>query len=143
MSHSKVLVTGGSGYIALHLVHELLQSGQAVHATVRSLRNEQKRKPLRDLQERFPGKLELFESDLLVPGSFRAAMAGCTTVYHVASPFLMLFRIKNADKEIVQPILRGTRNVLEAVNETESVVRVVLVSARKIKISQDGSYLQR
>lgn len=129
MNGSKSIVTGGSGYIALELVAQLLEDGHTVHATVRSLQNDSKCRPLRDLQAKHPNRLELFEADLLVPESFHAAMAGCSTVYHVASPFLMPFQIKNGKEEIVEPILRGIRNVLETVNETESVKRVVLESA--------------
>ncbi len=122
------LVTGGSGYVALELIDQLLASGSAVHATVRSLRNEAKVRPLRKLQARFPGKLELFEADLLVPGAFADAMQGCTVVFHVASPFLLPEKIKDGRRQMLEPALNGTRNVLEAVNKTPSVQRVVMTS---------------
>lgn len=38
----KVLVTGASGYIASHLIHQLLQKGYHVVGTVRSLANKDK-----------------------------------------------------------------------------------------------------
>jgi hypothetical protein len=40
------------------------------------------------MQEKWPGKLKLFEADLLKAGSFGEAMGGCTVVYHVASPLI-------------------------------------------------------
>uniref|UniRef100_A0A914RU96 3-beta hydroxysteroid dehydrogenase/isomerase domain-containing protein n=1 Tax=Parascaris equorum TaxID=6256 RepID=A0A914RU96_PAREQ len=58
-----VLVTGASGYIALHCVQQLLEMGYTVRGTVRNLRNSAKIAPLRDLacsSER----LELVEADL-------------------------------------------------------------------------------
>jgi len=124
----KSLVIGGSGFVASHIILQLLASGAAVHATVRSLSNQAKVKPLLDLQAQYPGLLELFEADLLKPGSFDAAMAGCSVVYHVASPFKLPEKIKDGQREMVEPALEGTRNVLETANRTESVQRVVMTS---------------
>ncbi|KAL8377945.1 hypothetical protein RB595_008570 [Gaeumannomyces hyphopodioides] len=123
------LVTGGSGFIAQHLVSRLLDQGVAVRATVRSLDNAKKVSALKELQAKHPdGRLRLFEADLLRPGSFAEAMRGCSVVHHVASPFMMAEKIKDGQKECVEPALEGTKNVLASVNETESVERVVLTS---------------
>ncbi|CAH0030096.1 unnamed protein product [Clonostachys rhizophaga] len=129
MSDKTGLVTGASGYIALHVVGQLLEAGWTVHATVRSLQNARKVQPLHDLSAKYPGKLQLFEADLLVPGSFLPAMKGCGIVFHVASPFIMPEHTKNPQKQLIEPALQGTRNVLGSVNETESVTRVVLTSS--------------
>ncbi|PWY89163.1 NAD(P)-binding protein [Aspergillus heteromorphus CBS 117.55] len=126
---SPSLVTGGTGYIALYVIKLLLEQGHHVHTTVRSVRNSAKCKPLLDLQAKHPGKLSLFEADLLKDGSFREAMEGCTVVYHIASPFLTPSQIKDGLKECVEPALWGTRNVLESVNQCPSVRRVVLTSS--------------
>ncbi|KAH0438015.1 cinnamyl-alcohol dehydrogenase-like protein [Colletotrichum camelliae] len=122
------LVTGGSGFIAQHLVNELLSKGIRVNATVRSLKNAKKVASLKALQEKHAGRLQLFEADLLKPGSFKKAMQGCSVVHHVASPFMMAEMIKDGQKECVEPALEGTRNVLASVKETTSVNRVVLKS---------------
>lgn len=122
------LVTGGSGYIASHIVQQLLERNERVHATVRSLQNTQKTQHLLDMQSRWPDQLTLFEADLLVPGSFAAATQGCSVVYHVASPFLLEEQICDAQKDVVEPALHGTQNVLDAVRTTASV-RVVVVTS--------------
>lgn len=41
-AQGKVLVTGASGYIASHLIHQLLQKEYHVVGTVRSLANKEK-----------------------------------------------------------------------------------------------------
>src|SRR5471030_3184728 len=97
------LVTGGSGFVGCHLVAQLLQAGYAVHTTVRSLKAQAKLRPLLQLQTRYPDRLKLFAADLLVPGSFDAAMAGCTVVHHVASPFLLPEKIKDGQREMLEP----------------------------------------
>ncbi|KAH7109544.1 hypothetical protein EDB81DRAFT_873145 [Dactylonectria macrodidyma] len=126
---SKSLVTGGTGFIGLYVVKLLLEHGHHVNTTVRSLTNKAKCKPLLDLQGQFPGRLSLFEADLVKAGSFLQAMSGCQVVYHIASPFLTPSQIKDGFKDCVEPALEGTRNVLESVNKTESVTRVVLTSS--------------
>jgi nucleoside-diphosphate-sugar epimerase len=122
------LVTGGSGFVGGHLVALLLEEGYTVRTTVRSLSNPAKIGHLLDLQRRHAGRLSLFEADLLAEGAFDEAMAACDWVFHVASPFLMPEQIRDGQKEVVEPALRGTRNVLGAVERTPSVRRVVLTS---------------
>jgi dihydroflavonol-4-reductase len=122
------LVTGGSGFIASHVIAQLLAAGEEVHATVRDLRRADKLTALQDLQTQYPERLRLFEADLLKPGSFDAAMAGCEVVHHVASPFLMPEKIRDGRKQMLEPALNGTRNVLDNVNRCPSVRRVVMTS---------------
>jgi len=123
-----VLVTGGSGFVASHLVQQLLERGYRVHTTVRSVANMAKVAPLREMQDRFPGRLELFEANLLADGSFDNAMRDCGVVFHVASPFLMPEKIKDGQKDVVEPALSGTRNVLAAIERTPTVERLVFTS---------------
>lgn len=123
-----VLVTGGSGFVASHLVQQLLERGYRVHTTVRAMANRAKVAPLRAMQDRFPGSLELFEADLLAEGSFDRAMNGCRVVFHVASPFFMPEKIKDGRKDVVEPALLGTRNVLASIERTPTVERLVFTS---------------
>ena len=67
---SEVLVTGASGYIATHIVRILLEEGYRVRGTVRSLANEVKVNPLRELSEKAKHPLELVEANLLIPESW-------------------------------------------------------------------------
>lgn len=124
----QALVTGGSGYVGGHLVDLLLRDGYKVNTTVRSLSRPEKLASLTELKQRYPDQLELFEADLMKPGSFDAAMRGCDVVFHVASPFLLPEQIKDGRRDLVEPALEGTRNVLNSVNACESVTRVVLTS---------------
>jgi len=123
-----VLVTGGTGYLASWIVKQLLDEGLEVRTTVRNLVQKDKYAHLTALAEKSKGILQFFEADLLKKGSFSEAMAGCELVIHTASPF-KITGIKNAQKELVEPALEGTLNVLDTVNETESVKRVVLTSS--------------
>ncbi|WP_333778664.1 NAD-dependent epimerase/dehydratase family protein [Streptomyces sp. IBSBF 3136] len=123
-----VAVTGGSGFVGSHLVRRLLKRGYRVRATVRRIANPAKVRPLWEMQEAFPGRLELFEADLLEEGAFDAAFDGCSTVFHVASPFLMPEQITDGRRDVVEPALRGTRNVLAAIERTSEVRTLVFTS---------------
>lgn len=122
------LVTGASGFIAGWLVKKLLEQGIEVHGTVRSLDDQSKTGHLHDIAAQQPGKLQLFEADLLEEGAFDAAAAGCDTIFHMASPFVP-FNVKNPQQELVDPAVYGTRNVLNTANRISSVERVVLTSS--------------
>lgn len=123
-----ILVTGGTGYLASWIVKYLLDEGFEVRTTVRSLSGKDKYAHLTNIAVKSKGTLRFYEADLMKKGSFAEAMAGCELVIHTASPF-KITGIKNAQKELVEPAMEGTRNVLETVNSTESVKRVVLTSS--------------
>jgi len=126
-SNQSVLVTGATGYVAGWLVKNLLDAGITVHAAVRDPDNADKVAHLQALAKDAPGTLKLFRGDLLEPGSYTEAMAGCTVVFHTASPFILSF--DDAQKELIEPARQGTLNVLDSVDQTETVKRVVLTSS--------------
>ena len=79
-----VLVTGGSGYIAGFLIKQLLDQGWRVHTTVR---NPAREAALRPLLGGDADALRFFTADLMHDDGWATAMAGCSHVAHVASPF--------------------------------------------------------
>ena len=124
----QVLVTGASGFIATHIIQQLLTGGQVkVRGTVRSLKNETKVKPLQDLVPDATYPLELVEADLLNEESWKEAVKGCTQVYHVASP-VPIDGVRD-ENEVIIPAVNGTLNVLKAVAEAGTIKRVVLTSS--------------
>ncbi len=123
-----IMVSGAAGYLASWIVAQLLEQGYRVHATVRDLQDHSKLQHLEALSIRYPGALQLFAADLLQPGSFDRAMTGCSVVIHTASPYF-LERPREPGKQLIDPALEGTRNVLQSVNRCGTVKRVVLTSS--------------
>jgi nucleoside-diphosphate-sugar epimerase len=123
-----VLVTGASGYMGSWIVRRLLEEGYTVRGTVRDPDKKSGLEHLHKLAADHPGRLILAKADLLDDGAFDAPMRGCDLVVHTASPFIVA-GIKDPDRQLVQPALTGTRNVLGAVDRTPSVKRVVLTSS--------------
>jgi nucleoside-diphosphate-sugar epimerase len=127
-TQAPVLVTGASGYIASWVIQKLLTKGYTVHATVRDLNKTQSFAHLSKIADSSAGTLKLFKANLLEPNSFKEAMQGCEIVFHMASPFVVT-NYKDAVKDIIEPAVLGTENVLNTVNETESVKRVIVTSS--------------
>ncbi|SGZ57878.1 CIC11C00000001437 [Sungouiella intermedia] len=124
---SPVLITGGTGYVAGWIIKRLLEEGIIVHVAVRDPSNEKKVAHLKELESKNPGQLKFFKAELLEEDSYTEAMQGCTLVFHTASPFTS--KITDPQKDLVDPALLGTRNVLQSVNKTPTVTRVVLTSS--------------
>jgi dihydroflavonol-4-reductase len=122
-----VLVTGATGYVAGWLVKKLLEEGFVVHAAVRNPKNKEKTKHLDAIAEKSKGEIRYFKSDLLEFGSYADAMEGCELVFHTASPFTSDY--KNAQKELIEPAVNGTKNVLDQASATSSVKKVVVTSS--------------
>lgn len=122
-----VMVTGATGFVAGWLVKKLLEEGMTVHAAVRNPDKKEKIQHLDEIAANSPGMIKYFKSDLLKEGSYAEAMDGCELVYHTASPFTSDF--KDAQKDLIEPAVHGTENVLNQANKTDSVKRVVVTSS--------------
>ncbi len=124
---SRVLVTGGSGFIGCHCILPLLQAGHEVRTTVRDLKREPDvRAMLKQGGADSDGRLTFAAADLESDTGWREAVAGCEYVLHVASP-LPASVPKNED-ELIIPARAGTLRVLRAARDG-GVKRVVLTSS--------------
>ena len=125
-TNKPVLVTGGNGFVGSWVVQKLLDKGLKVHVTVRDAKDNLKIDHIKKMAMNSRGSIKLFEADLLNDGSFREAMKGCETVFHTAAPYNLKF--VNAMNDFYEPVVKGTENVLNTVNQTKSVKTVVHTS---------------
>ena len=132
---SRVCVTGAAGFIASHVITDLLEDGHVVHATVRHLGDDAKRAHLDVLKERYSGKLQCFEADLLEAGSLDAALEGCDALIHTATAVILA--APDPQKQIIDVAVKGTQNVLDSVARTPSVKRIVMTSSIAAVMSYD------
>ena len=105
-----ILVTGGTGYIAAHIIELLLTEGLTVRTTVRSLQNAEKISFLNKMKHH--ERLMLVEADLNNKENWDNAVSGCEYVIHVASPIPPY--VPKDENEIVGPAVEGAKNVLNA-----------------------------
>jgi nucleoside-diphosphate-sugar epimerase len=129
MNRGRACVTGAAGFLASHVIAELLRRGYEVVGTVRDPGDAARTQHLR----RLPGhdRLELRPADLLRPGSFDTLVADCAHVLHTASPVILSAR--DPARTIVAPAVDGTRNVFGAIARANAtsrrIERVVLTSS--------------
>lgn len=117
------LVTGGSGYIAGFLIRQLIANGWTVNTTVRSLKREPEVRGWLGVDN---DALRFFAADLENDAGWAEAMAGCSHVAHVASPF-PLDVPKRAD-DLVVPAREGVLRALRFA-KAAGVKRFVLTSS--------------
>lgn len=117
-----VLVTGGSGYIAGFLIRLAVERGWTVRTTVRSLEKEA---PTRAALGIDGDRLTFFAADLTDDAGWAEAMAGCSHVAHVASPF-PAGRV--TDDMLIPPARDGAIRALRFA-KAAGVERVVMTSS--------------
>ncbi|PXF42666.1 Tetraketide alpha-pyrone reductase 1 [Gracilariopsis chorda] len=122
-SQVRVAVSGITGFVGAQIAADLLARGYIVHGTLRS-NTPNRIAHLTSLE--VPGRLEVFEADLLHEGSFDEALVGCTYAMHVASPYLM--EAADPQKEVIEPAIQGTLNFLASCIKA-SVSKVILTSS--------------
>lgn len=127
MENQTVLVTGGTGFVAVHTVLQLLQKNYRVRTTVRTFaRKDDVIKALMGSGISNLDNLSFFEADLNEDSGWAEAIQGCDYVLHVASPFPAE---EPADEnELIKPARDGALRVLKAARDA-GVKRVVLTSS--------------
>jgi dihydroflavonol-4-reductase len=124
---SKVLVTGGSGFIGSHCIAQLLAAGHDVRTTVRTLAREAGvRAQLAEAGAEPGDRLTFAAADLVKDDGWAQAVTGCDFVLHVASPFPA--RAPRRADELITPAREGTLRVLRVARDA-GVKRVVLTSS--------------
>ncbi len=124
---STVLVTGGSGFIGVHTILQLLVAGHQVRTTVRRPeRNKDVLAMLHQGNAPSPESVSFFTADLTQDAGWREAVAGCDYVLHVASP--LSSNVPRDENEMIIPARDGTLRVLRAARDA-GVKRVVITSS--------------
>ncbi|KNG84875.1 aldehyde reductase II [Aspergillus nomiae NRRL 13137] len=120
---SLVVVTGANGYIASHVVDQLLQHGYEVRGTVR---NAEKDSWLNDYFGTKSKRFSLAEvPDISHDGAFDEVVKGAAGIVHVAAPVRQFH-----DPNIAVPMaVNGTINILASAAAEPSVQRVVITSS--------------
>jgi len=131
-----ILVTGATGFLASHIIKQLLELGYRVRATVRNLQNDELLFSIRNLVEKPKYKLELVKADLMKEDSWIGAVENCTYVIHTANP--MPNDGKQEESELVQPAVNGIKYLLNACYKSGSQIKRVIYTSSTATVS--GEY---
>jgi dihydroflavonol-4-reductase len=124
---SRVLVTGGSGFVGVHCILQLLEMGESVCTTLRS--KKRRADVLAMLKEGGvePGdRLTFVKADLERDEGWSNAAAGCDYALHVASPFPS--GALQDENDLIGPARDGALRVLRACRNA-GVKRAVVTSS--------------
>ncbi|CAL9736016.1 NADPH-dependent methylglyoxal reductase Gre2p [Monosporozyma servazzii] len=133
-----VFVSGATGFIAQHIVGQLLDQNYKVIGTARTQAKADK------LKEQFGNNpnltLEIVE-DISKPKAFDEAIKKHSKdikyVLHTASP--LHFDIEDIVKDLINPAIAGTKDILESIKRhaADSVERVVVTSSYGAVLNYD------
>jgi dihydroflavonol-4-reductase len=122
----RVLITGGTGFLGEHVVHELL-AGSDFEVVVIARSHS----PVLDVLADGPG-LELVRGDVLEGPELEEALVGCEAVFHLAG---LVSRDPDDGQRMMRIHVDGTRRVMELA-AAAGVKRVVVASTSGTAIRQ-------
>lgn len=133
-----IMVTGASGFIAKHIVLQLLEAGYKVRGSVRSDKREKEvRKAIAahlDPAINLDKLLEIVRLDLGDDKGWSEALIGVDALMHTASP--VTFEMLEDEQDLIRPAVDGTLRALRAA-QAAGVKRVILTSSVSAIIAKE------
>jgi dihydroflavonol-4-reductase len=125
-----IFVTGATGYIAKHLIFQLLEKGYTVRGSVRSLDSEDALRTdmiIAGIPEKtVTDKLSCVALDLEHDMGWDTALTSVDALMHTASPFPL--DAPKDEETLIRPAVDGTLRALKAA-QTAGLDRVILTSS--------------
>ena len=118
-------IIGGSGYIGSYVTQAFLKEGYKVKVSATDITKKKKYQHLKQLQN--AKNLDIVQADVTNIESLKAFMDGCDIVVHGGTPFQL--DVKDPNKELFEPTIKGTENFLTLIQESNTVKKVVLVAS--------------
>ncbi|WP_210420801.1 NAD-dependent epimerase/dehydratase family protein [Chitinophaga sp. XS-30] len=121
-----VLVTGGTGFVGMQIILQLLQKGHKVRTTVRNIKSKDRLiKTLKSNGVTQFDSLSFVETELTRDDNWDEAMKGCKYVLSVASP--VFFDVPKDEEAAVRPAVEGILRILKFAKKS-GAKRVVMTS---------------
>lgn len=123
----KVLVTGSTGFIGLHCIHQLIEKGYSVNGTLRSKSREEEVRSSLKKANLSDANLSLYECDLMSDDGWEKAIDGCDYVLHIASPFIN--GLPDHEDDLIKPALTGTQRILKLSATNPQIKKIIITSS--------------
>lgn len=127
MPSTRVLITGGTGFLGAHCVAAAVRAGHEVRTTLRPPHHDREvRELIAHAGVDAGDALSVVHADLTADDGWAEAAAGCELVLHVASPFNV--EAPEHEDDVIVPARDGALRVLRAARDA-GARRVVLTSS--------------
>ncbi|RWA13231.1 hypothetical protein EKO27_g1852 [Xylaria grammica] len=136
-SNGRVLLTGGSGFIASHVLDTLLDAGFQVVVTARS---EEKGETIVESVKPHQLSYAVVE-DIAKEGAFDhvfQTQAPFDYVVHTASPYHL--NVQDPVKEFLDPAIKGTTGVLRSIKAHGPTVKRLVITSSSAAILNPGNH---
>ncbi|MFC3416149.1 NAD-dependent epimerase/dehydratase family protein [Algoriphagus hitonicola] len=121
----KVGIIGGSGFIGSYNTQKFLNEGYQVKVSTTDLSKKEKYEHLLSLKN--AENLEIAQLDVENKQELMDFLKDCQIVIHGGTPFQL--DVKDLQKELFDPTIKGTENFLEAVLKTPGIEKVVFIAS--------------
>jgi hypothetical protein len=118
-------IIGGSGFIGSYVTKIFLEENYKVKVSSTDITNKSKYEHLQGLSN--AENLEVSAMDVLNIPSVEAFVNGCDIIVHAGTPFML--DVKDPQKELFEPTVKGTQNFLDVVAKTEGIKKVVFLAS--------------
>lgn len=127
---TRVMVTGGAGFIGSNLTHRLLAQGHEV-TVYDNLARRGTEKNIAWLRQNHGDSFSLVQADVRDYPSVTQALEGCEIVYHLAAQVAVTWSVADPREDFEINAL-GTLNVLEASRRSKESPTVLFASTNKV-----------
>jgi hypothetical protein len=121
----KVGIIGGAGFIGSYVTQKFLEEGYTVNVSTKNIRNKMRYQHLHNLKGN--ENLKINPIDLMDKTSLRLFLQDCEMVIHAGTPFQL--NVRDPQKELFEPTILGTENLLEVVAKNPHIRKLVIVAS--------------
>jgi dihydroflavonol-4-reductase len=118
-------IIGGSGFIGSYNTQKFLNEGYKVKVSTTDISKKEKYEHLLGLKN--AENLEIAQLDVENKQELMDFLKDCDIVIHGGTPFQL--DVKDLQKELFDPTIKGTENFLEAVLKTPGIEKVVFIAS--------------
>ncbi|MEO8414011.1 MAG: NAD-dependent epimerase/dehydratase family protein [Ginsengibacter sp.] len=118
-------IIGGSGFIGSYVTKIFLEENFKVKVSSTDINNKSKYEHLKALMN--AGNLEIQSLDVRDIKMVENFVKGCDLLVHAGTPFIL--DVKDPQKELFEPTVQGTRNLLEVILKSKNLKKVVFIAS--------------
>ncbi|MCG2419310.1 NAD-dependent epimerase/dehydratase family protein [Aequorivita sp. F47161] len=118
-------IIGGSGFIGSYTTRKFLAEGFNVKVSVTNIKKSEKYQHLFNLENSDNLNIRPLKVENL--SDLKDFISDCEIVIHGGTPFQL--DVKDPQKELFDPTIRGTENFLAALTETSFIKKVVIIAS--------------